>query len=338
MPDEKDIQRAAQAKERHWPEIMAKSNVVGVGLGMKAVRGAATAEPAVVVLVRRKQPVAGLNPQDVIPPEIGGAPTDVVAVGEIRARQSGHTGRMRPCPGGLSIGHYAITAGTFGCVVRDRSGRRLILSNNHVLANSNAAAVGDAILQPGPTDGGRVETDRIAVLERFVPIQFNVDQPACGIASGAAELLNRAAKLLGSSHRLIAYRENPLAVNAVDAAVARPLDPGDILDEIYRIGPVGGTATGELGMAVRKSGRTTGLTTGTISVVAATISVNYGGGRTATFENQYVAGPMSQGGDSGSLVVEAGSERAVGLLFAGSEQTTIFSPIAAVLSALDVSL
>lgn len=337
MPDGNDVQRAAQAKERHWPEIMAKPNVVGVGIGMKIVSGAATAEPAVVVLVRRKQPIAGLPPDGVIPPEIGGAPTDVVAVGEIRARQS-HTGRMRPCPGGFSIGHYAITAGTFGCVVRDRSGRRLILSNNHVLANSNNAASGDAILQPGPTDGGQVNSDRIAVLERFVPIQFNVDQPDCNVATGVAELFNRAAQLVGSSHRMIAYRENAMAVNAVDAALARPIDPADILDEIYQIGPVNGTTSAELGMAVRKSGRTTGLTTGTINVVAATISVNYGSGRSATFENQFVAGPMSQGGDSGSLVLEAGSDRAVGLLFAGSEQTTIFNPIAAVLSALDVSL
>ncbi len=47
-----------------------------------------------------------------------------------------------------------------------------MLSNNHVLANSNDATAGDAILQPGPADGGRLGPDTIAVLERFCPIEF----------------------------------------------------------------------------------------------------------------------------------------------------------------------
>jgi hypothetical protein len=91
-------------------------------------------------------------------------------------------------------------------------------------------------------------------------------------------------------------------------------------------------------MGVRKSGRTTGFTTGEVTVLEATVSVSYGPGRTATFENQIVAGPMSQGGDSGSLVVAADSLQAVGLLFAGSEQSTIINPIQAVLDCLEVDL
>ena len=91
-------------------------------------------------------------------------------------------------------------------------------------------------------------------------------------------------------------------------------------------------------MAVRKSGRSTGLTSGTVIVIAATVNVTYGAGQVATFENQVVAGPMSQGGDSGSLVLAGNSLRAVGLLFAGSEQSTIFSPIDTVLDTLQVDL
>ncbi|HAY84169.1 MAG TPA: hypothetical protein DCY42_04365 [Chloroflexi bacterium] len=64
--------------------------------------------------------------------------------------------------------------------------------------------------------------------------------------------------------------------------------------------------------------------------------MSYGTGRTARFEGQLVAGAMSQGGDSGSLVLEGSSNNAVGLLFAGSNSTTIFSPIQAVLSILNV--
>jgi predicted ATP-dependent Lon-type protease len=91
-------------------------------------------------------------------------------------------------------------------------------------------------------------------------------------------------------------------------------------------------------MAVRKSGRTTGFTTGEITVIEATVTVCYGSGKDAVFENQLIMGPMSQGGDSGSLIVAAGSLQAVGLLFAGSEQSTIANPIQAVLNCLDVTL
>src|SRR4030067_2386517 len=98
-------------------------------------------------LVRQKVPPAALTAETMVPREINGVRTDIIQVGEIRALQS-RTDRWRPAPGGVSIGHFRITAGTFGCVVRDRaSGSRLILSNNHVLANSNDASPGDAILQ-----------------------------------------------------------------------------------------------------------------------------------------------------------------------------------------------
>ena len=93
-----------------------------------------------------------------------------------------------------------------------------------------------------------------------------------------------------------------------------------------------------LGMAVRKSGRTTGFTTGQITVLDTTVSVSYGVGRTANFEGQFVSGPMSQGGDSGSLLVAADSLKAVGLLFAGSNQATIFNPIQDVLNLLQIEI
>jgi hypothetical protein len=239
----------------------------------------------------------------------------------------------------VSLGHFKITAGTFGAVVRDRTtGERLLLSNNHVIANSNDAAPGDPILQPGPADGGQDGPDTIARLERFCPIQFSVEPPTCGIAQTIADISNTLASLVGSQHRLEAIRANPQAANTVDAAVARPLDGRDILDEILEIGTVSGTLPAALGMQVRKSGRTTGLTSGEISVLDASVSVSYGPGRTVTFENQIIAGPMSQGGDSGSLVVAADTLKAVGLLFAGSEQSTIINPIQAVLDCLGVDI
>lgn len=327
-----------QIKEAHKEEIMAKPNVVGVGIGFRYVGRTMTDEVTVVTLVREKIAEAGLPRAARVPREIDGLRTDVVEVGDLRALQA-RTDRWRPAPGGVSIGHFRISAGTLGAVVRDRaSGERLILSNNHVIANSNDAQVGDPILQPGGADGGNVPGDVIAELLRFAPIAFNVAAPTCGLAATVAGVLSGLAVLVGSSHRMRAYQVNQQASNLVDAAVARPVQDDVVLDEILEIGEVSGTLPAALGMAVRKSGRTTGFTEGTITVLDTTVDVNYGVGRVARFENQIVGTAMSQGGDSGSLLVAADAQQAVGLLFAGSPQSTIFNPIDVVLNSLDVTL
>jgi hypothetical protein len=292
----------------------------------------------VVALVRVKVPRAGLAEDALVPSRVEGIPTDVVEVGELRAEQA-RTDRWRPAPGGISVGHFKVTAGTLGTVVQDRAGGgRLILSNNHVLANSNQAIVGDPVLQPGAIDGGSPNSDTLARLERFVEIQFNQEPPTCGIAKLVAELLNGLARLVGSRHRLRVIQENPQAVNRVDAAVAKPLNSADLLPEILDIGEVQGSVAPTLGMAVRKSGRTTGFTTGQVNVIETTVTVNYGENRTARFEGQFVTTPMSQGGDSGSLLVDGETLRAVGLLFAGSAQATIYNPIQDVLEGLQIDL
>jgi hypothetical protein len=329
---------ASRAKAIHQDDILAKPNVVGVGVGYKVQAGRQTDELAVVVLVEQKLPRAALAPQALLTEALDGVPTDVVEVGVLRALQA-PTDRWRPAPGGVSIGHYQITAGTFGVTVRDRTtGDRLILSNNHVLANSNNASEGDPILQPGAADGGSTANDIIAHLERFCPIEFALDVGVCDIASAVARLANMAAQAWGSTHQLQPVRVDPTATNLVDAAVARPVDDADILDEIHEIGTVTDVAPATLGLAVRKSGRSTGLTTGEITVMEATVSVNYGTGRVARFDDQLITTPMSAPGDSGSLLVAADAPHAVGLLFAGSDQTTIHSPITAVFDCLDVEL
>jgi hypothetical protein len=135
---------------------------------------------------------------------------------------------------------------------------------------------------------------------------------------------NAVAELLGSSHRVQATQTDPMASNVVDAAVARPIDNSDFSDEILEVGVVNGTAHAALGLTVRKSGRTTGLSNGEIIVLDATVNVK----TTA----------MSQGGDSGSLLVASDSLRAVGLLFAGSDQSTIYNPIQSVLECLNIDI
>ncbi len=327
-----------RVKEMHKEAILAKPNVVGIGLGYKVRGKQKTEELSVVALVRQKIPKAGLAPEALVPPQIDQVPTDVMEVGDLRALQA-RTDRWRPAPCGVSLGHYLVTAGTFGGIVYDQAtGNHLILSNNHVLANSNDAEIGDPIVQPGTVDGGHVETDTIAHLERFCPIQFSTAPPTCSLATGMANAANWLARIVGSRHRLRVEQSDPTASNLVDAAVARPLDDSDISAEILEIGVIEGTVPAALGMGVRKSGRTTELTAGTITVLNATVSVGYGVGRVAQFENQIVTSNMSQGGDSGSLLVAEDSLHAVGLLFAGSDQVTIHSPIEAVLQCLDVAI
>ena len=324
----------SQIKDAHKEAILAKQNVIGLGIGYKVTKGDRTDELCVVVLVRQKKPLAGLDPAAVVPTKIRGVATDVWGVGEIKALQA-RTDRWRPAPGGVSLGHYQITAGTFGSVVRDRATEaRLILSNNHVLANSNDASPGDQILQPGAADGGRVDKDTIARLERFCPIEFSESPPTCSIATGVTKIANILAIVIGSKHRLRSFQTDPMATNLADAAVARPIDNSDILDEILEIGVVEGTSPATLGMSVRKSGRTTEFTNGEVTLLDATVDVSYGSGLTARFEEQIVTGPMSEPGDSGSLLVAGDDLRAVGLLFAGSDQTTIHNPIQAVLDCL----
>lgn len=280
-----------------------RPNVVGVGVGRKLVRGRETEELSVAVSVIKKLPETSLRREEIIPKEIEGIKTDVIETGVIYAPLTpiGRRTRMRPAKGGCSIGHYNITAGTFGCLVR-RYGEELILSNNHVLANENKGLTGDPILQPGPYDSG-TSGDKIAELSTFVHISFDY------------------------------------GANKVDAALARPIDRRDVSLEIIGIGSPAGTAKAVLDIPVIKSGRTTGVTRGRIIRTDYTARVEYSGGRTALFENQVVTWRISEGGDSGSVVlVDDETPRVCGLLFAGSEYVTVINRIEDVFSALGVSL
>jgi hypothetical protein len=315
-------------------QLHARANVVATGIGYKLTGGEKTSTLSIICSVAQKLPVAQLQSKDLVPKTLDGVPIDVIQTGPIRALQS-HTDRIRPAPGGVSIGHRDITAGTFGCVVK-RNNQAFILSNNHVLANTNAAELGDPILQPGVYDGGRYPPDHIANLEQFVPIYFPGDSSDCSTAQGISGILNAIAQTLGSDTRLHAVKEQ-VPENLVDAAIAKPLNPDDIREEILEIGTVKGIVQGQLGMAVTKSGRTTGLTSGKIEQVDVSANVQYGQNQTAYFIDQLMAGAMSQGGDSGSAILDD-NNNLVGLLFAGSENSTIINRIENVFSALKVSL
>ena len=315
--------------ERTKLTLLRKAGVVAVGIGYKTVGGKKTSTPAIVCSVIKKLPIKDLRATDLIPAQIESTSTDVIETGIIRALED-RTKRWRPAPGGVSIGHEKITAGTLGCLV-EKGGKKYILSNNHVLANSNEGVIGDAILQPGTYDGGAFPYDRIATLAEFVKINF-IGGDGCGISKAITKLLNFITKSIKSGSRFATSRVG-LPENRVDAAIAEPLDANWVLDEILEVGKLLGIGEATLGLGVKKSGRTSGLTRGTIDVMNVAVQVQYSDTKVAYFVDQLQAGAMSEGGDSGSAVVD-NENRLIGLLFAGSDATTIINPIGEVFSAL----
>jgi hypothetical protein len=309
-----------------------RANVVGVAAGVKWTDGQPTGEPALLVLVTHKVEPEQLSAADLIPATVEGMQTDVLQIGYPIAGGDGIQAitsqtlarRVRPAEGGYSVGHFKITAGTIatcvydilpgGSIVPPAPGVGIprsyyILSNNHVLANSNDAMLGDPILQPGPFDGGTNPADRIATLSRFVPITFDPPVPR-------------------ADHN-----------NLVDCAVAVG-EFHDLDREIYWLGYVRGwrqKANVAVGTVVQKTGRTTNFTIGRITAINATVDVSYGAGRVARFRDQIITTAMSAGGDSGSLVTTV-DDVAVGLLFAGSTVATILNQIENVRSLLRVEV
>src|SRR6267142_1391418 len=293
-------------------------NLVGIGTGEKIVQGKPTGVHALKFFVKVKYPLDHIAKRSRLPGQVQGLPVDVEEVGMLVAQRKPHRllvqqtdmpdprVRIRPAQPGCSIGFedpLIRMAGTFGAVVR--SGKTLyILSNNHVLANEDQLPVGSAIYQPGLLDGGDVPKDRIAELTRAIHLRPN--EP-----------------------------------NKVDCAIAKATPQSIVSAEILHIGAPQGTAEAAIDMVVHKFGRTTAYRVGRVTSVDTDVKVEYEAG-TLVFRNQIIiAGlglPFSAAGDSGSLILERGTQRAVGLLFAGSDCITIANHIEYVLEALGVVL
>ena len=209
------------------------------------------------------------------------------------------------------ITHAFCCSGTLGSLVVG-GGTQYILSNDHVLARQDQAAPGEDISQPGLIDNG------------------------CAVATVVGDFT--AAVQLGTRN--------------VDCAIAavRPgtMDSTGFIEGLNNTGgvPSSSTMTPTVGMAVQKSGRTTGHTTGTIGSVNTSVSVQYqkncGSGKkyTISYTNQVVinSSSFSAGGDSGSLILTNTScAHPVALLYAGSSTDTIGNPIGDVLNALSAT-
>jgi hypothetical protein len=172
--------------QRHQEALLRKSNVIGIGIGEKVSNGQNTGRAALVTFVERKLPMSELAVTDVVPPVIERVTTDVIEIGKPVIHSN--TMRLRPAIAGISISHFEGTAGTFGCLLRNEGdGRVYVLSNNHVIANSNNGRFGDSIVQPGMADGGSNPNDRIATLYRYPEVmQSGSNLVDCAVAQPAS--------------------------------------------------------------------------------------------------------------------------------------------------------
>jgi len=224
-----------------------------------------------------------------------------------------------------SGGVKSCCGGTLGSLV-SRGGNLYILSDNHVLARSDAGVItsgqtpGDAITQPGLIDFNCAVPPTVATLSQFFNLengnaQTNIDAALAQIAPGAIDPTGTILQFGGSNN-------NNLPTDAPPHA--GPLVPATV------------------GQTVAKSGRSTGLTCSVIFAVNASFSVDYqkgcGTGSTfsAPFSNQVdiTNNGFSAEGDSGSLIVTQTTADPVALLFAGSTTDTVGNPISQVLSGL----
>lgn len=250
---------------------------------------------------------------------IGDSEVRRIVTGPVMSQSVVNGGRCRPLRIGASVGHVRVSAGSLGCFATcRREGQLGILSNNHVLADTNGGQAGDLIVQPGVLDGGDHSdaTSHIARLSRFHPIDFT-----------------------------------PGATNYVDCAFAVLID--DVEHDPNRIGLPSGTVSGcVIGepedlvidrMAVMKVGRTTGHTRGSVTIVSIdNVTTGYPGYRFARFDRQVAisgaTGTFSERGDSGALIVTEDG-RPIALLYSGAPHgITYANPIQAVLDSLSVDI
>ncbi len=223
------------------------------------------------------------------------------------AKDSSTSGSAKVCCGG-----------TLGSLV-SRGGKQFILSNNHVLADSDGATVGDAIVQPGLIDNNCAVPPTVASLSQF----FNLETgPTPKVDAAIAQVGTGTVDPLGTILQLGSANSNNQPTDGPPHA-----GPGIAVT---------------MGRAVAKSGRSTGLTCSAVFATGVSTSVQYqkGCGTGSTFSVTYTNqvditnGGFSAEGDSGSLVVTQDTADAVGLLFAGSDQDTVANPITDVLTGL----
>ncbi len=323
--DNRAVQAAIRVQDAHTSELLRMPGVVGT-----AITADEQGKPAILVMTEN-----ALGPGR-LPAALDGYAVVEEVTGKIVAFKGGHSTvshtalQTPPIELGTSGGSVVDLAngfccsGTLGSLVRSKNGTQFILSNSHVLAgdvvlggNDRVSALGDSIMQPGYVDN-------------------NCRTTGVNIVANLSTL---------------STLYPPASTPNVDCAMAE-VRPGMVRTDgaILEIGTISSqTVAAAVGMAVKKSGRTTGLSRSTIIGLNATVNVGYetecaGTAFVKQFTGQIVVrnrgSKFLDAGDSGSLMVEdvTTNPRAVGLLYAGSRQAAIANPIDDVLTFLNVTM
>lgn len=296
------LEEVRRAKKQCAAQMLARRDVVGVGIGRRLVKGEPGEERALRVYVRRKLPMQDLNEDEALPRVVllagkapGAAPVEVpVDVIEVGAVEAVGKGQVRPLLMGYDTSRSVparFDFGTMAGVVADQFGRRYLLSCNHVLADLDIGAPGDEIVQP--QNGGR-----IGALARRVPVHTAIS-------------------------------------NRVDAALAEldaGLDQGTVIDGIGHVVGVADPVP-SVGTNVQLTGANgAGPRSGRLTDREADWIVDYKG-LFAPFEKQILLDIPVEPGDSGALAV-TDSGRVVGMVIAGGPAISVCSPIKTILDEL----
>ena len=335
MANQEDQRARAEVrpvKERVEDELLRIPGVTGVDIRRKITKGKETEKVAIVVSVEKKKPKSALDNAELIPAEIDGVPTDVVeekivlqaasVLLDEAAEPLIDATAYTTLEGGISMGPC----------------RSVFLSPPDVPAPGNYIFVGTlGAMVRDRTSGARMALTNfhVACVDSTWAVGNTMTQP--GRVDGGACPTNK----FGALVRAVLSDHVDGAVVSIDAGKASAC-------AIVDIGQVKGKNTAAIGMAIRKRGRTSGLTYGTVTSVDQTVSINYGDGLgTHTLKNQIRlevdtahSTVMSDHGDSGSVVVDA-NNKVIGLLYAGIDpgHTVSFAnPIQSVLDELNVDL
>jgi hypothetical protein len=308
-------------------------NVIGIAIGSKVKASVRTTTACISLYVEHKFPRDAVPGEHLLPADIKGVLTDVIDAGgrfesceEIVPQQQ----RLRPALPGYSIGVEwpddgagFLMAGTLGAIV-ESNGTKYVLSNNHVLANVDSLPPGTPVFQPGLADGGRKGTDEIARLSRYVSL--NDGQPFSIVDCAVAEIIELA----------FVAKQFPSEIGALASK-----DP----------------IAAQRGMRVAKVGRSTGYTEGVVVETDFACQLDFGN-RRRRFKRQVLIqndlrkakgllsrlvrgdskDPFSQKGDSGAVIVDLGTRKAVGLLCGGSPLFTVANELSEVFLGLNVRL
>jgi len=315
------VQSVMAVQGRYTADLMKDKNVVGTATGF-------TDDGRLAVLVLTKAPVGvfakGTKSISALPTSLEGVPVVVYVTGDIKPMKGGgvsHTAKQTPpiqlgTSGGwkYDLANGYCCSGTLGSLIHLGT-TQYVLSNYHVFwgdivagGNGRVATAGDPVIQPGMVDINCNAANAQAVAN----LSGKGSLPSANVDAGYAQAITGMVSTNGAI----------LEVGTISAS----------------------TTTAFLRQAVKKSGRTTGLSRSTVSGLNGTISVQYenecagGVAFTKTFTGQILitnrGNAFLNSGDSGSLMVEdvTTNPRAVGLLYAGGGGIAVANPINDVLS------